>query len=200
MPHKELHCRYRKGQGDFCKHFACSVRDQCPALVTKGQDRQQLTVAEIWEAFLKIKTKQTKQKTLPILPPCPRPHQTILDDQGHLRFRVSISCKTWDGRSRKSKIPADRLGFSHALKLTKRYKIFRGHFLVIGWGCAARWGRIFTTGLTIMGLHFLLNSVTRSGVPYFRDSHQILTRHVDLYCQKRFWKSAVANIVDLETD
>ena len=124
----------------------------------------------------------------------------ILDDQGHLRFRVSISCKTWDGRSRKSKIPADRLGFSHALKLTKRYKIFRGHFLVIGWGCAARWGRIFTTGLTIMGLHFLLNSVTRSGVPYFRDSHQILTRHVDLCCQKRFWKSAVVNLVELETD
>ena len=29
-----------------------------------------------------------------------------------------------------------------------------GHFLVTGlWGCAARWGRIFTTGLTIMGLH-----------------------------------------------
>ena len=29
------------------------------------------------------------------------------------------------------------------------------HFLVTGlWGCAARWGRIFTTGLTIMGLHF----------------------------------------------
>ena len=22
------------------------------------------------------------------------------------------------------------------------------------WGCAAGWGRIFTTGLTIMGLHF----------------------------------------------
>ena len=36
-----------------------------------------------------------------------------------------------------------------------------------------------------MGLHFLLNSVTRSGVPYFRDSHQILTRHVDLCCQKK---------------
>ena len=51
-----------------------------------------------------------------------------------------------------------------------------------------------------MGLHFLLNSVTRSGVPYFRDSQQILTRHVDLCCQKRFWKSAVVNIVELETD
>ena len=31
----------------------------------------------------------------------------------------------------------------------------RGHFLVKGyWGCAAGRGRIFTTGLTIMGLHF----------------------------------------------
>ena len=39
MPHKELHCRYRKGQGDFCKHFACPARDQCPALVKKEQDR-----------------------------------------------------------------------------------------------------------------------------------------------------------------
>ena len=30
-----------------------------------------------------------------------------------------------------------------------------GHFLVTGeWGCAAGWGRIFTTGLTTMGLHF----------------------------------------------
>ena len=30
-----------------------------------------------------------------------------------------------------------------------------GHFLVTGlWGCAAGWGRIFTTGLTIMELHF----------------------------------------------
>ena len=30
-----------------------------------------------------------------------------------------------------------------------------GYFLISGyWGCAAGWGRIFTTGLTIMGLHF----------------------------------------------
>ena len=30
-----------------------------------------------------------------------------------------------------------------------------GYFLVKGyWGCAAGWGRISTTGLTIMGLHF----------------------------------------------
>ena len=30
-----------------------------------------------------------------------------------------------------------------------------GYFLVKGyWGCAAGWGRIFTTGLTIIGLHF----------------------------------------------
>ena len=29
------------------------------------------------------------------------------------------------------------------------------YFLVKGyWGCAAGWGRIFATGLTIMGLHF----------------------------------------------
>ena len=29
------------------------------------------------------------------------------------------------------------------------------YFLVKGyWGCAAGWGCIFTTGLTIMGLHF----------------------------------------------
>ena len=36
-------------------------------------------------------------------------------------------------------------------------KLFQrgGYFLVKGlWGCAAGWGRIFTTGLTIMGLHF----------------------------------------------
>ena len=30
-----------------------------------------------------------------------------------------------------------------------------GYFLVKEyWGCAAGWGRIFTSGLTIMGLHF----------------------------------------------
>ena len=30
-----------------------------------------------------------------------------------------------------------------------------GYFLVVGlWGCAAGWGRIFMTGLTIMGLYF----------------------------------------------
>ena len=30
-----------------------------------------------------------------------------------------------------------------------------GHFQVKDyWGCAAGWGRIFTTGLTIMGLYF----------------------------------------------
>ena len=30
-----------------------------------------------------------------------------------------------------------------------------GYFLVKDyWGCAAGWGRIFTTGMTIMGLHF----------------------------------------------
>ena len=30
-----------------------------------------------------------------------------------------------------------------------------GYFLVKDyWGCAAGWGRIFTTGLNIMGLHF----------------------------------------------
>ena len=29
------------------------------------------------------------------------------------------------------------------------------YFLIRGlWGCAAGWGRIFTTGLTIMGSHF----------------------------------------------
>ena len=31
----------------------------------------------------------------------------------------------------------------------------RGYFLVKDyWGCAAGWGHIFTTGLSIMGLHF----------------------------------------------
>lgn len=30
-----------------------------------------------------------------------------------------------------------------------------GYFLVVGlWGCAAGWGRIFMTGLTITGLYF----------------------------------------------
>ena len=30
-----------------------------------------------------------------------------------------------------------------------------GYLLVKGyWGCAAGWGHIFTTGLTIIGLHF----------------------------------------------
>ena len=30
-----------------------------------------------------------------------------------------------------------------------------GYFLVVGlWGCAAGWGRIFKTGLTITGLYF----------------------------------------------
>ena len=41
-----------------------------------------------------------------------------------------------------------------------------GYFLVKGyWGCAAGWGRIFTTGLTIMGLHF--SRVTRMGSQIF---------------------------------
>ena len=29
-----------------------------------------------------------------------------------------------------------------------------GDFLLRGCGCASGWGRIFTTGLTIMGSHF----------------------------------------------
>ena len=29
-----------------------------------------------------------------------------------------------------------------------------GYFLIRGWGCASGWGRIITTGLTIMGSHF----------------------------------------------
>ena len=29
-----------------------------------------------------------------------------------------------------------------------------GYFLIRGLGCASGWGRIFTTGLTIMGSHF----------------------------------------------
>ena len=29
-----------------------------------------------------------------------------------------------------------------------------GYFLIRGCGCASGWGRIFTTGLTIMGSHF----------------------------------------------
>ena len=37
------------------------------------------------------------------------------------------------------------------------------------WGCGAGWGRIFTTGLTIMGLPFQLsfNRVTRMGYHIF---------------------------------
>ena len=43
-----------------------------------------------------------------------------------------------------------------------------GDFLVTGlWGCAAGWGRIFTTGLTIMGLHF--QQSYWNGVAYFRE-------------------------------
>ena len=43
-----------------------------------------------------------------------------------------------------------------------------GYFLVIGeWGCATGWGRIFTTGLTIMGLHF--QQSYDNGIVYFRD-------------------------------
>ena len=43
-----------------------------------------------------------------------------------------------------------------------------GYFLVKGyWRCAAGWGYIFTTGPTIMGLHF--SRVTRMGSHIFRD-------------------------------
>ena len=41
-----------------------------------------------------------------------------------------------------------------------------GYFLVKDyWGCAAGWGRIFTTRLTIMGLHF--SRVTKMGSQIF---------------------------------
>ena len=47
-----------------------------------------------------------------------------------------------------------------ARHLTKKYISYleppRGRYLLVKgyWGCAAGWGRIFTTGLTIMELHF----------------------------------------------
>ena len=42
----------------------------------------------------------------------------------------------------------------------------RGYFLVKdNWGCAAGWGRIFTTGLTIM--EYIFSRVTRMGSPIF---------------------------------
>ena len=42
-----------------------------------------------------------------------------------------------------------------------------GYFLIRGkWGCAAGWGRIFTTGLTIVALHFPYSYL--SGVAHFR--------------------------------
>ena len=36
-----------------------------------------------------------------------------------------------------------------------------------GWGCAAGWGRIFTTGLTIMGSRCVFNIGTRMGSNIF---------------------------------
>ena len=43
-----------------------------------------------------------------------------------------------------------------------------GHFLVMGqWRCAAEWGRNFTTGLTVKGLHFQWSY--QNGVAHFRD-------------------------------
>ena len=53
--------------------------------------------------------------------------------------------------SRKASYPGDRfMSFRH-----KKYRGGGGYFLSKGkWGCAAGRGRIFTTGLTIMGSHF----------------------------------------------
>ena len=43
-----------------------------------------------------------------------------------------------------------------------------GYFLIRGyWGCAAGWGRVFTAGLTIMGLHFWSSYL--NGIAHFRD-------------------------------
>ena len=43
-----------------------------------------------------------------------------------------------------------------------------GAFLLVGlWVCAAGWSRIFTTGLTIMGLHFCKSY--QNGVAHFQD-------------------------------
>ena len=48
---------------------------------------------------------------------------------------------TWEIQLRLAKAPPPRGG--------------RGYFLMRGqWGCAAGWGRIFTTGLNMMGPHF----------------------------------------------
>ena len=45
-----------------------------------------------------------------------------------------------------------------------------GVFLVIGsWGCAAGLGRIFTSGLTIMGLHFQKSYSNYNGIAHFLD-------------------------------
>ena len=45
--------------------------------------------------------------------------------------------------------------FERCFRLMEHISPGGGYFLVKDyWGCAAGWGRIFTTGLTIMGLHF----------------------------------------------
>ena len=49
----------------------------------------------------------------------------------------------------------------------------KGYFLVKDyWGCAAGWGRIFTTGLTIMGF----SRVTRMGSQIF-----------EIFGMRKFW-------------
>ena len=52
----------------------------------------------------------------------------------------------------------ERDGIFQAGKSAHNHAVARrggGYFLMRGyWGCVAGWGRIFTTGLTIMGLHF----------------------------------------------
>ena len=61
-------------------------------------------------------------------------------------------------------------GFRKSLEISREKRPGGGDFLVMGyWGCAAGWGCIFTTGLTIMGSTFLgiFNRVTRMGSHFF---------------------------------
>ena len=61
-------------------------------------------------------------------------------------FTIAFVCQGMAGQSVKKVKRA---------KLANRKSRGGGYFLVKDyWGCAAGWGRIFTTRLTIMGLHF----------------------------------------------
>ena len=66
-------------------------------------------------------------------------------------FRPSMNCQEFSKRAEQELNIVERPALNSGRYRARGW----GYLLIRGkWGCAAGWGRIFPTGLTIMGLHF----------------------------------------------